>query len=89
GRRAMGHGEARYFPVGGPFDAVIFNGARPLLDQCAAERKLAAIIYASDPSTILGTMIGGEWVTERGRHRDYDPIAQEFAEALKRLGNRR
>ncbi len=64
GRQAMGNGEKRYFAVGQPLDALVFDAKSPLLAQAGVDHILSAIIYTADTSAILGTMVNGKWIVQ-------------------------
>lgn len=62
GRKAMGNLEDKYFKVGQPFDAVVFDADAPLLYSSSSENLLSSIIYSCDANTVLGAMVNGKWI---------------------------
>ncbi|MDQ2772623.1 MAG: formimidoylglutamate deiminase [Bacteroidota bacterium] len=69
GHRAAGRTPANYFALGQPLDAVVYDGAHPLLAQAGAQHLLPAVVYTADPSTILGTLVDGQWAYRAGEAR--------------------
>ena len=67
GIKAMGNTATDYFAIGQPFDAVVYDVEQPLLQQAGLQHLLAAIVYTSDPSMILGTVVDGNWVYRQNR----------------------
>lgn len=68
GQAAAGGSASNYFALGQPFDAVVYDSAQPLLAQAGPAHLLSAIVYTADPSTILGTLVDGQWVYRRGEY---------------------
>ena len=62
GSKAMGDTATDYFAVGQPLDAVVYDTEQPLLAQAGLQHLLPAIVYTTDPSTILGTLVNGIWI---------------------------
>ena len=69
GHRAAGRTPANYFALGQPLDAVVYDAAHPLLAQAGAQHLLPAVVYTADPSTILGTLVDGQWMYRAGEGR--------------------
>ena len=69
GHRAAGRTPANYFALGQPLDAVVYDAAHPLLAQAGAQHLLPAVVYTADPSTILGTLVDGQWAYRAGEGR--------------------
>jgi formimidoylglutamate deiminase len=61
GLRAAGRTATDYFALGQPLDAVVYDINHPLLAQAGAQHLLPAVVYTADPSTILGTLVDGQW----------------------------
>jgi formimidoylglutamate deiminase len=68
GLAAAGRSATNYFALGQPFDAVVYDLAQPLLTQAGLAHLLPAIVYTADPSTILGTLVDGQWAYRRGEY---------------------
>ena len=66
GHRAAGRTVGNYFAVGQPLDAVVYDLHQPLLAQAGAQHLLPAIVYTTDPSAILGTLVDGQWAYQAG-----------------------
>ena len=69
GHRAAGRTPANYFALGQPLDAVVYDAAHPLLAQAGPQHLLPAVVYTADPSTILGTLVDGQWAYRAGEGR--------------------
>ena len=88
GRKAMGKKETVFFQKGSPFDALIMDAATPILAVCAKGNLASTIVYASDCSMHLGTMVNGKWLVKKGKHKSHQRIKKEFISVLKQLKNR-
>ncbi|NMH28164.1 formimidoylglutamate deiminase [Flavobacterium silvaticum] len=88
GRAAMGEKPSDFFEVGKPFDAVVLDADSPLVASSSVKNLCNTLIYASDRSNLLGTMVGGEWKIERNQHRSEHKILESFTSTLKNLGTR-
>jgi formimidoylglutamate deiminase len=88
GRMAMGLGSEKPFAIGQPFDAVVYNSSAPLLAVTSPERLMATIVYASDASMSLGTMVRGKWVVKNNQHIDSENIRKHFVKAIRGIKNR-
>lgn len=88
GRSAMGKHPENYFEKGQPFDALVIDAKHPLLAVCSRNNLASTIVYASDVSMFLGTMVNGQWVIQKGNHFAQIPVKQQFTKALKELKNR-
>ena len=88
GRKAMGATSTNNFEVGKPFDAVVFNSKSHLLSETSEKNRLASILYTSDSSRIIGTIINGKWVTKNGHHNNGRTIKDNFTKAMRELKNR-
>ncbi len=86
GRKAMGLSTTNFFEKGQAFDALVMDGRVPILNVCSKENLTSTIVYASDVSMHLGTMINGEWVIKKGQVNR--SIRKNFINALKSLKNR-
>ena len=84
GRNAMGLKSSNHFEVGKPFDAVVYDFETPILESAAKENWLSTIVYAPGHSP-LGTMINGNWIVKRGRHKNLEEIANRFKFSMKSL----
>jgi formimidoylglutamate deiminase len=61
GHRAAGRTPTDYFALGQPLDAVVYDASHPLLAQAGQPHLLPAVVYTTDPSAILGTLVDGQW----------------------------
>jgi len=85
GRKAMScNRREHYFAIGEPFDGVVFNGESSLFNK-PLDYLLPSIIYTADSSTILGTIVNGEWVVKNQFHNREKSIKAQFRNAMKSL----
>jgi formimidoylglutamate deiminase len=85
GKKAMGQQPLNYFEIGKPLDAVVFHARSPLLAQAGTDHALPAILYTSDSSNILGTLVDGQWVVYQQSHRLHEKISSNFLGTLHKL----
>jgi formimidoylglutamate deiminase len=88
GRRAMGRKTNDFFETGQPFDALVINAQTHLLADTSEKNRLASIIYTSDSSRNLGTIVNGKWVVKNQHHTNGHAIKTAFSKAMKELKNR-
>lgn len=88
GRKATGMPTKDFFEIGKAFDALILDASTPLLAICSPANLLSTIIYGSDNSHYLGTMINGEWRIQAGKHAQKIAVESNFIKALRVLKNR-
>jgi formimidoylglutamate deiminase len=88
GRGAMGRPEADHFTPGSSMDAVVYNAGSHLVGAAPTEHLASVLVYTSDSSRIMGTMIGGRWVVRDQHHLRGQAIKQAFAPAIDRLRRR-
>ena len=86
GRMAMENISTRnYFELGYPFDALIFDACSPLLSRPGTDHLLPSIVYTTDSSNILGTMVNGKWIVKDNVHHESDKIKSKYQQALRSL----
>lgn len=88
GRLAMGRKTTDLFEVGQPFDALIVNAKTHLLTDTTERNRLASIVYTSDSSRNLGTIVKGKWIVKGQHHMNGHAIKAAFSKAMKELKNR-
>lgn len=88
GRRAMGRNTTDHFEIGQPLDALVINAGTHLLADTSEKNKLASIVYTSDSSRNLGTIVSGKWVVKNQHHQAGHEIKLAFSKAMKELRNR-
>ncbi|MBF9140077.1 formimidoylglutamate deiminase [Hymenobacter properus] len=66
GHRAAGRTPVNYFALGQPLDAVVYDLKQPLLAQAGPAHLLPALVYTTDPTAILGTLVDGQWAYRAG-----------------------
>src|SRR5690349_547349 len=74
GRKAMGSSIENFFTKGEAFDAVIYQSTSPTLEQATMDSLLSAIVYTTDPSDILGTLVNGKWMVKNNHHHTGEEI---------------
>jgi formimidoylglutamate deiminase len=81
GRRSVGISHTNFFEQGHPFDAIVIK-----TPVCfSTEHFLPTIIYTSDSSVILGTMVNGTWVVKNQVHKNEKLIQTKFEKAMTEL----
>lgn len=88
GRKAMGNVRADHFEIGQPLDALVINAGTHLLADTSEKNRLASIVYTSDSSRNLGTLVNGKWVLKNQHHQTGHEIKTAFSKAMKELKNR-
>lgn len=88
GRKAMGSDQKDFFTIGSDFDALIMDATAPLLAVCSPENLSSTILYATDVSMHLGTMVAGKWKVKNGQHFDNQLIKANFIKTMQVLANR-
>ena len=88
GRKAMGISSTNNFEVGKAFDAVVFNAKSHLVSETSVRNRLATILYTSDSSRILGTIVNGKWIVKNQHHQSGHSIKGNFSRAMRELKNR-
>jgi formimidoylglutamate deiminase len=88
GRKAMGMESKNNFEIGKPFDAVVFKANSHLLAETSDKNRVSTILYTSDSSRVLGTIVKGKWIVKDGHHINGRAIKDNFAKAMRELKNR-
>jgi formimidoylglutamate deiminase len=88
GRKAMGFSSTNNFEIGKPLDAVVFNAKSHLVSETSEKNRLATILYTSDSSRILGTIVNGKWIVKQQHHQSGQKIKENFSKAMRELKNR-
>lgn len=88
GRLAMGRKEEEHFAPGLPFDAVVYKSNTHLLEDAPQKNLAAILLYTSDSSRILGTLVNGRWVIKDQHHIRGEMIKRAFSKAMRTLRTR-
>ena len=88
GRKAMGRQTTDHFEIGQPLDALIISATSHLLADTAEVNRLASLVYTSDSSRNLGTIIQGKWIVKDQHHHNGSSIKKAFSKAIRQLKNR-
>jgi formimidoylglutamate deiminase len=84
----MGNSTANHFEIGKPLDALVINAGTHLLADTSEKNRLASIVYTSDSSRNLGTLVNGKWIVKNQHHMEGHSIKTAFSKAMKELKNR-
>jgi len=82
GRVAMGKSKQEHFAPGFPLDAVVFKANSHLVETSHPRHLGAVLVYTSDSSRILGTLVGGKWIVHDQHHQRGQLIKSEFTQAM-------
>ncbi|PZR38703.1 MAG: formimidoylglutamate deiminase [Azospira oryzae] len=85
GRKAMGIPYNDHFAVGQAFDAVVFNSESHLVANTSERNLLATLLYTSDSSRVMGTIVKGKWVVKNQHHKAGHEIKMKFNRAMQQL----
>jgi len=88
GRKAMNNYEEKFFEIGKPLNACIYNHKAPLIGTSSIENMASTLVYSSDASMQSGTIVNGKEIVKNGKHINDESISNKFFETLKELGNR-
>jgi formimidoylglutamate deiminase len=85
GRKAMGLNCRNHFDIGQYFDAVVFNSESHLVQNTNEKNRLATLLYTSDSSRLLGTIVNGKWIVKNQHHQWGHLIKTAFNKAMQEL----
>jgi formimidoylglutamate deiminase len=88
GRVSMGKGKQEHFAPGLSLDAVVFKASSHLVEASHPRHLSAILVYTSDSSRILGTLVSGKWMVRDQHHQRGQLIKSEFAQAMVDLHKR-
>ncbi len=88
GRKAMGIKSEDHFAIGQSFDAVVFSSESHLVANTSEKNRLATLLYTSDSSRVIGTMVNGKWVVKNQHHVAGHEIKVKFNTAMQQLKTR-
>ena len=86
GRKAMNNFSTEFFKVGEQLNASILDANTPLLATTSNEKLTSAIIYTTDATNQLGTLVNGDFtlITDLKRNK----ITKDFIQTINQLKNR-
>jgi formimidoylglutamate deiminase len=87
GRSAMGLNHDDFFAVGQLFDAVVVDPDHPVMIGKPVKRRIGALIYSGDPTTLVGTIRRGQWLVQDGTHRHDEKIKKSYTKAVQTLSH--
>ena len=88
GRMAMGFNDQEFFSIGDPLNALVIDADNPLIQATGFDSLASTIVYSSDVTFNLGTMINGKWLVKNNVHREMENINRKFLLATKDLALR-
>ncbi len=88
GRVSMGRGVQEHFAPGLPLDTVVYKSDSHLVEVSPASKLASVLVYTSDSSRILGTMVNGKWIVKDQHHIRGRAIKQAFTKAMSTLRDR-
>lgn len=88
GRKAMGNLESDYFKIGQLFSAAIMSATSPLIAASGLDSLLTTMIYSTDSTHQIATIVRGELVVSDGQHMQYEAIKDDFVRTMRELGSR-
>jgi cytosine/adenosine deaminase-related metal-dependent hydrolase len=88
GRKAMNNFEEKFFEVGKPLNAVIYDDKSPLIGTSSIDNMASTILYSSDASIQEATIINGKEMATNGQHINNEAISTKFFKTIKELENR-
>jgi formimidoylglutamate deiminase len=89
GRKAVNDFQKDFFTIGEDFDALIYNFNKPLLQTASPKYWMSTMLYSTDQSDTLGTILKGEWIVKENKHRLQNEIDSAFTEKMNALKARR
>ena len=87
GRKAMNNFEKQYFKVGEKLNASIIDGNTPLLATSSNDKLSSAIVYTTDTTSQLGTIVNGDYKAIADL-KNREKIVLNFQKVMGELGNR-
>lgn len=88
GRKAMNNFTQEYFKIGDTFSASIIDATAPLLACTTPGNRASSILYTTDASHQLATIVNGEIRAINGKHTQKSNIESNFSKTLMELKNR-
>ena len=88
GEKAMGNNRKDFFEAGTPLNALILDGSAPLLATSNFKNMASTVVYSTDVSMFLGTLVNGEWKVRSQKHVEGKNITSRFLQTIKQLKNR-
>ncbi|MDG2198826.1 MAG: formimidoylglutamate deiminase [SAR324 cluster bacterium] len=84
GRAATGYSD-QPLSVGEPFDAVVYDASQPLLSASPKSHRLSTIVYTSDISSIMTTLVNGRWYVINQQHLRQEKLRNNFIRTLTKI----
>ena len=84
----MGNHAEEHFAIGQPLDSLVVHATSHLLATTSEKNRISTLIYTSDTSRNLGTLVNGQWVVKGQHHQNGHAIKPAFIKAMHALHNR-
>ena len=84
----MNNFEEKFFEVGKPLNAIIYDYKSPLIGTSSIENMASTILYSSDASIQGATIVNGKEMVTAGQHINNEVISNKFIKTIKELENR-
>lgn len=85
GHRAMGRVAGDNFERGKPFHAIVYNLRSHLLAETSEASRLPTLLYTTDSSRAIGTIVNGRWAVKNQHHVNGHAIKEAFSKAMRQL----
>lgn len=85
GRVAMGLADSENFAPGQQLDAVVYKANSHLLEGAQPKNWASVIVYTSDSSRVLGTLVSGNWIVKDQHHVRGHAIKEKYHRAMKTI----
>ncbi len=57
----------------------------PLIETSSLKNLCNTILYSSDSSHLLGTLVAGKWVVKNGKHENYENVRRGFVKSINEI----
>ena len=84
GKKAMGADVVNHFEIGKPMDALVISETHPLIAQTSIKNLSNTIVFSTDTSMFVGTLVDGNWIIKDGFHTS-KLIDEQFNATMKKL----
>lgn len=85
GRKAVNDFQPDFFTVGEDFDALVYKFDKPLLKTASEKYWMSSILFSTDQSDAMGTILKGEWKVKNNQHVLQSEIEKEFNDKISAL----
>ena len=82
------HEHRVFFDIGQELDVLVIDANFPLIATSSLENLIATLVYTSDSSAFLGTIVNGAWKVKEQKHIHRETIVKDFQKVMRELGCR-